>query len=295
MISTKSNYIRNKIALTALIVALGMTVIGSGFPTYVSADTSKQAAGASYIAAAMKGIKHSGVTFSLPKVMYDGNRLDITVRQEGGTMDPLNFPVLSVDGKEMMFSTSITTSEGSNTALISYSINGKQQLSDNFNMTLKLYAKNVKEPFIFNVPVKKLDSLVTLQPGTTKKSGDFSYTVDYFEMTPLMMKLKVNSQGKVPAVAKSKGLSSKMFYDIVDEKGNIKEVTVSDIDVKSKPGSNSKEDLSYASSFKAVPKIITIKPFTYTIDTKGEIMKDSSGRKWAKTYYKNLEMKITMK
>lgn len=106
--------------------------------------------------------------------------------------------------------------------MISYSINGKQQLPDHFNMTLKLHAKNVTEPFIFNVPVKKLDSLVTLQPGTTKKSGSFSYTVDYFEMTPLMMKLKVNNQGKVPAVAKSKGLSSKMFYDILDEKGNIK-------------------------------------------------------------------------
>ncbi|WP_106767416.1 DUF5643 domain-containing protein [Paenibacillus faecalis] len=163
-------------------------------------------------------------------------------------------------------------------------------------MTLKMNAKNVKEPFVFEVPVKKLGTLVKLQPGITKKSKDFSYTVDYFEMTPLMTKLTVNSKGKVPAAAKtkSKGKPSQMFYDIADEKGNVIQANLSDTEIKKKPGATNKVMLQYT-SFKAVPKTITIKPFTYTIDKKGEIVEESGSIRWAKTYYKDLEMKIKVK
>ncbi|WP_158702705.1 hypothetical protein [Paenibacillus faecalis] len=66
---------------------MGVTVIGSAYPTHVSADAYNQAVTASSTTSATKGIKHGKVTLSLPKVMYDGNRLDITVRQVGGTVD----------------------------------------------------------------------------------------------------------------------------------------------------------------------------------------------------------------
>lgn len=288
--------LRKKFAGAALAVTLVMAVTGSGFPSTVSAETSGQSASSNL------AITHEGVTLSISKVMFDGNRLDMAFRQEGGTVgkgiiiDIAQIPVLSVNGKRMLYLPYVTSMpEDERAALLSFNIpkDGKPQLADEFKMTIEVYTKSVKEPFTFTVPVKKLNSLATLQPGTTQKNGDFSYTVDYFQMTPLMMELKLHSSGKVPGAAKSKGRSSKMLYDIADEKGNLIQATVSDIDIKRPITANIKEDLFYAASFKAVPKTITIRPFTYTIDAKGDILKDS-GKKWIKTYYKDLEMKIAV-
>lgn len=314
MNSTKPNYMRKKIAVTALAVTLGMAVVGSGFPLYVSAETSGKAAVAVSISpasnpilknvvggdnASNQAITHDGVTLSLSEVIFDGNRLEVAVRQECETVGKEIIDLkqgldLSANGKPILYTPGLGTVPGDKGAvLIYFSRYDKPQLPDEFDMKLKLYAKNVKEPFTFTVPVKKAKSLVTLQPDTTLKSGNFSYTVDYFQLTPITMELKLHSTGKVPAVAKSKERSSKMLYEIADETGNVLGATVWASNLEQPSGSKSKEDLIFNGPFNAVPKTIIIRPFSYTLDAKGKILKDSK-KNWVKTYHKKLEMKITV-
>ncbi|MFD2876873.1 hypothetical protein ACFTAO_14180 [Paenibacillus rhizoplanae] len=64
---------------------------------------------------------------------------------------------------------------------------------------MKAYVNEVKEPFIFTAPVTKIAGLLSLTPGTTKKSGTFSYTVTSFKMTPLTMQLQLSYKGDFPA------------------------------------------------------------------------------------------------
>ncbi|AJS58651.1 DUF4179 domain-containing protein [Paenibacillus sp. IHBB 10380] len=314
MNSTKPNDMRKKIAVTALIVTLGMAVVGSGFPTYVSAETSGKATVANSTSPisnpilidadgedneSNQVITHGDVTLSLSNVIFDGNSLEVTVRKEGGTVGKEIIDLkkgldLSANGKPIVYTPNLKSIPGDKGGvLISFSRYDKPQLPDQFVMTLKLYSENVKEPFTFTVPVKKAKSLVTLQPGTTLKSGDFSYTVDYFQLTPITMMLKLHSTGKVPAAAKSKDRSSKMFYEIADETGNVLGASIWDSNLEQPSGSKSKEDLIFSGSFNAVPKTIIIRPFSYTLDAKGKILKDSQ-KNWAKTYHKKLEMKITV-
>ncbi|UHA73495.1 DUF5643 domain-containing protein [Paenibacillus sp. 481] len=290
----KSNHTRKKITLIAWAVMLGVAIVGNGFPSYASAETAMQAAVAAKPAIdSNKTVTQGGVTLNLTKVLYDGQLLKITIQPERGTVDSAKYPVLSVEGKQTIFNAGFTTTSENTTAWLNYSIHGK--LPDEFNMTLTLHANGVKEPFIFNIPMKKLGSLITLEPGITQKSGNFSYTVNHFEMTPLTTKLKLDSKGNVPTGATSKGSPSKMFYEIANEQGDLIQGNVSDLDIKKKPKSSHKEDLLYVDSFESVPKTITIKPYTYTIEPNGNILTEKNKfKRWVKTYYKDLEMKIVI-
>ncbi|WP_211269500.1 DUF5643 domain-containing protein [Paenibacillus glacialis] len=308
---------RKKFAVTALAVTLGMAAAGSGLPSYVSAETYGKAAVADTTSPVSNPIlidadgedneynqafTHGDVTLSLSKVIFDGNRLEVAVRKEGGTVGKKIIDLIDLkhgldlfaNGKPILYTPGLEAISGDKGAvLISFSRNDKPQLPDEFDMTLKLYAENVKEPFTFTVPVKKAKSLVILQPDTTLKSGGFSYTLDYFQLTPITMELKLHSTGKVPTAAKSNESFSKMLYEIADETGNVLGATIWNANLKQPPGSKSKEDLIFNGSFNAVPKTIIIRPFSYTFDAKGNILKDSK-KNWVKTYHKKLEMKITV-
>jgi hypothetical protein len=106
------------------------------------------------------------------------------------------------------------------------------------------------------------------------------------------MELKLYSTGKVPAVAKSRDRSSKILYEIADEKGIVLGATILDSNLEQPFGSKSKEHLIFNGPFNAVPKTIIIRPFSYTLDAKGKILKDSP-KNWVKTYHQQLEMKIS--
>ncbi|MBT2292924.1 DUF4179 domain-containing protein [Paenibacillus albidus] len=312
MYTISFNTMKKMIAVTAVTATLGMAVAGGGFAVPVSAaavtDNKDAKAGSVFAisdnttlkAVFQKGlastpkqaVTNDGVTLTLTDLIYDGNELVAGIRQEGGSVDKngsfldnsKNVDV-SANGKQMFYDTSVSTvPEDNNAALI--------QLTKGIiiKLTLKAYANGVKDPFIFNVQVKKIKSLLSLKPGTSKKNGKFSYTVTSFQMTPLTMSLQVSFKGEVPAAAKSKAKPGRMLYDLVDEKGNVFSPWSK---VFEKVKTSGTEEQNY-SSFSTVPKSITVKPFTYSTDAGGKMFKDSQG-KWAKTYYKDLEMKIAVK
>lgn len=318
MYTNSLNTMKKAIIATAVTAVLGGTVIGGGFtvPVAAAADVNKATkAGSAFAvsdstvlkamvqkglaAAPNQTVTQEGVTLTLTDLIYDNNELVAGIRQEGGTvgkngsfMDQTRNVDVLINGKKLLFDTSIIPNlEDTDTALIWLTKGAmKQQIPDKFDLTLKAYANGVKEPFIFKVQVNKLGTLLSLKPGVTKKNNKFNYTVNSFEMTALTMSLQVTFKGEVPAAAKSKVNPERMLYDLVDEKGNV-------ISPWGKPFEKVKtsgtEEQNY-SAFPAVPKSISVKPFTYSKDASGKMFKDKQGQ-WAKTYYKDLETKITVK
>lgn len=318
MYTISLNTMKKAIIATAVTAVLGGTVVGGGFtvPVAAAVDVNKDAKAGSVFAvsdstvlkalvqkglaaAPNQAVTQEGVTLTLTDLIYDSNELVAGIRQEGGTADKNGSFIdrtrtvdVLVNGKKLLFDTSIIpNSEDKDTALIWLTKGAmKQQIPDKFDLTLKAYANGVKEPFIFKVQVNKLRTLLSLKPGVSKKNSKFSYTVTSLEMTPLTMSLQVSFKGEVPAAAKSKVNPERMLYDLVDEKGNV-------ISPWGKPFEKVKtsgtEEQSYG-AFPAVPKSISVKPFTYSKDASGKMFKDKQGQ-WAKTYYKDLETKITVK
>lgn len=318
MYTISLNAMKKAMIATAVTAVLGGTVVGGGFtvPVAAAADVNKDTKAGSVFAisdsttlkailqkglaaAPNQAMTQEGVTLTLTDLTYDSNQFVAGIRQEGGTVDKngsfmdqtRNVGVL-INGKKLLYDTSVITNpEDTDTALIYLSKGAmKQQIPDKFDLTLKAYANGVKEPFIFKVQVNKLKTLLNLKPGVSKKNSKFSYTVTSFQMTPLTMSLQVSFKGEVPGAAKSKVNPERMLYDLVDEKGNV-------ISPWGKPfekvQTSGTEEQNY-SAFPAVPKSISIKPFTYAKDASGKMFKDKQGQ-WAKTYYKDLETKITVK
>ncbi|MEK4849172.1 DUF5643 domain-containing protein [Paenibacillus sp. FSL H7-0756] len=318
MYTISLNTMKKAIIATAVTAVLGGTVVGGGFTVAVAAaaDVNKDTKAGSVFAisdnatlkaivqkklaaAPNQAVTQEGVTLTLTDLIYDSNELVAGIRQEGGTvdkygsfMDPSRTVDVLVNGKKLLYDTSISTnSEDTDTALIRLTKGAmKQQIPDKFDLTLKAYANGVKEPFIFKVQVNKLGTLLTVKPGVSKKNSTFSYTVTSFQMTPLTMSLQVSFKGEVPAAAKSKGNPERMLYDLVDEKGNVSSPWGKPFEKVKTSGT---EEQNYG-AFPAVPKTISVKPFTYAKDASGKMFKDKQGQ-WAKTYYKDLETKITVK
>ncbi|MBP2110309.1 DUF5643 domain-containing protein [Paenibacillus silagei] len=319
MYSISLNTMKKAMIATAVTAVLGGTVVGGGFtvPVAAAVNVNKDAKAGSVFAVSdstvlkalvQKGlaaapnqtVTQEGVTLTLTDLIYDNNELVAGIRQEGGTvgkngsfMDQTRNVDVLINGKKLLFDTSIIPNlEDTDTALIYLSKGAmKQQIPDKFDLTLKAYANGVKEPFIFKVQVNKLGTLLSLKPGVSKKNNKFNYTVNSFEMTALTMSLQVTFKGEVPAAAKSKvNNPERMLYDLVDEKGNVVSPWGKPFEKVKTSGT---EEQNY-SAFPAVPKSISVKPFTYSKDASGKMFKDKQGQ-WAKTYYKDLETKITVK
>lgn len=306
---TRSKTLKKMIAVTTLSATLGIAMMGGEYAPPVNAaaasivtdvgsvfkisdsPTLKDVLQQGLSSAPNQSVTHEGVTLILTDLIYDGNQLVMGIRQEGGTvkkdkniLDTGKLDI-SANGKKMYYNTSVSSlSEDPDAALIRLSKGAvKQQIPDEFELTLKAYVREVEEPFIFTIPVKKVASLISITPGTTKKSGKFSYTVTSFQMTPLTMQLQISYKGEFPAAVKK---HHKLLYDLVDEKGKVFSPNGSD----NQPSKTGKDEQNYG-SFVTVPQSITIKPFVYKLDAKGQLFKDTTG-KWAKSYFKDLELKI---
>ncbi|MFD2408760.1 DUF4179 domain-containing protein [Paenibacillus rhizoplanae] len=305
----KSRTLVKIMAITALSATLGFTMIGGELARPVHAASASNAANVSSVfkisdSPTLKGVlqtglsstlnqavTNDGVTLTLTDLIYDGNELVMGIRQEGSTvktdktfldLDKLN---ISANGKKMYYNTSVSSMPSDPNAVLIGLTKGaiKQQIPDSFELTVKAYVNEVKEPFIFTAPVTKIAGLLSLTPGTTKKSGTFSYTVTSFKMTPLTMQLQLSYKGDFPAPVQKPG---RLLYDLADEKGNVF-LGVNNGGFPAKPG---KEELGYR-SFVTVPQSITVKPYVYKLNAKGQLFRDNTG-KLAKHYFKDLEMRI---
>ncbi|CAH1191111.1 DUF4179 domain-containing protein [Paenibacillus sp. JJ-223] len=271
-----------------------------------------------------------GVTLNIKEVMYDGTRLVLAIERQGieddtmispylpeGAKDENLNPIPTVPLKEQKkgylsipdieiqgnskFLGSFTDAAGKtedgqilrNMALYEVSKGlTEKNLPETFDMKVKLNVSGIEEPFEFVVPVKNMaKGAVILHPNQSQKSGDFSYTVQQIELTPVTTRLVLDSVGQVPETPEQTGDLSptKMYYDIVDQDGNqIQQNMVGYFN--SHPGTEYHEDETYQ-PFKQTPTSITIKPYTLTAKKDWTIVSDSAGKP-VKTYHKDLEMTI---
>lgn len=189
-------------------------------------------------------VTRDGVTLSVKEVMYDGTRLAFMIERQGVDDDNIMSPYLpegatNVSGsalknvpveqqkKGYLFMPEVMVQGqksvyGSFTDAVGKTEDGKlirnmamyevskglseKNLTDEFNMTVKVDVSGIKEAFEFQVPVKNLSKgNIVLHPNKTKTSGTFSYTVKQIELTPVTTRLILDSQGKVPVTPDQSG------------------------------------------------------------------------------------------
>ncbi|PAD78900.1 Tat pathway signal protein [Paenibacillus campinasensis] len=266
-------------------------------------------------------VTQDGVTLKLSDLLYDGTRLSFVLDREGvdleGTVAPLSerekpedeMPkgyiksagtTILIDGKEFKFSEggASTGSFGDyplrdNAFRAEWQLNDKAAWGNEFELTIRVEVTGVDEAFEFKVPVKIENDAVLLKPNATQSYDGFSYTVKQISLTPVTTQLVIDSTGMVPRSAEQTGdlIASMMYYDIVDEEGNL--LTHDKFGYfNSEPKTEYHVDQLY-SPVKGTPKQLTIKPFTLTVNKKDWSVvgqgKDSYGDK---TYIKELEMTI---
>ncbi|MCP3792929.1 DUF4179 domain-containing protein [Paenibacillus sp. CH40] len=275
-------------------------------------------------------VSRDGVTLNIKEVMFDGTRLVFMIERqgvederimspylpeeavsvEGNTLEKvpvekqkkgyLFTPKVFIEGQKMVYG-SFTDAVGKkedgklidNMAMFEITKGlSEKNLSDEFEITVKVNVSGFHEPFEFQVPVKNLSkNKILLKPDKTQGSGTFSYTVKQIELTTVTTRLIVDSKGKVPSTAEQSGdlSATKMYYDIVDQDGNQLEQHMLGLFHRS-PDSEYHEDEAY-SPFTKTPTSITIKPYTMTVKKDWSVIEDQEGN-WAKTYHKDLEMTI---
>lgn len=271
-------------------------------------------------------VTHDGVTLKLSDLLYDGTRLSFVLDREGvdleGTASTyvpssevgpdanewlkskvvpeekqekgyIKRPTLLINGKEADYSKGMFGDYPPRENAYSVDITKGANWGDEFELTILAEVTRIAEPFEFKVPVKIEDNAILLQPNATKTYEDFSYTVKQLKLTPVTTQLVIDSTGKVPSSAEQTGdyIASMMYYDIVDDQGNLLDQNVFEY-FHSEPKTEYHVDELY-SPFNGTSKSITIKPFTLTVNKNDwSVVGEGKGSHGDKTYIKELEMTI---
>ncbi|MCY9544779.1 DUF4179 domain-containing protein [Paenibacillus alvei] len=310
----KLSLIKKSIIVTSTAVLLGIGTIGSSIPATaaprIDGFNEKAAIEQGYLYKPNLSVKHDGITLTLTDVRYDGSTLSFALRPEGANLD---FPFTSdpekekikgyikpdcevlADGKPIAFSSS--DANGANKSL-QYFAKGVK-LPDEFELSIKAEVTKVKEAFDFKVPVKLKSKPLVVKPDASKTSGKFSYTVKQLVLSPFSTRLILDSQGPVPASAEQSGKyhASPVYYELLDNNGN--EIAPEMIGFfNKKPETKYHIDkFYYPMDDKATS--ITIKPYTYTINSKNWAILEEKGSNGKmtnkKTYLKDLELTIPIK
>ncbi|WP_152396000.1 DUF4179 domain-containing protein [Paenibacillus guangzhouensis] len=321
----KSNVMKKTAIAVSAAAVLGAGIIGTGYVSPVMAATLKQipvigslfsGTNEERLQTAMEqgiasipnlSVTHDGVTLRVTELLYDGTRLALQMERtgidmasvmmpyqgDGGKKGYMKQPTLLADGKEIKFSKGAfgEVPQKDNTILVDLSEG--LSLPDQFELTVQTEVTQVKEPFVFKIPVKIDNQTLALEPNATQSSGEFSYTVKQLELTPLSTRLVLDSTGAVPAAPEQSGQysPSMMYYDIVDDQGNV--LNQNQVDFFHRlPDTAYHIDQLY-SGLRATQKSITIKPYTFTVKTSDwSIVGESNGKLGDKTYIKDLELTI---
>ncbi|MEC0088900.1 DUF4179 domain-containing protein [Paenibacillus macquariensis] len=327
MSKTKSNFVRKTLVTVSAAAVLGVGVIGTGFVSPAMADTLKQIP---VIGSVFSGISderlqtaidqgiatspnlsvtHDGVTLKVTDLLYDGTVLKFEVEREGVEL-PSTFgshqdrdkgevkgyiqtPTLLVNGKEIKYTSGGFGDIPYKENTIKAEIRDGMSLPDQFELTIQAKVTQIEEPFEFKIPVKIENNMLVLKPNATETDGKFSYTVKQLEITPASTRLILDSTGDVPKTPEQTGdySATMVYYDIVDDQGN-------EINQDRVGFFNSKPETEYHvnelyQAFAATPKSITIKPYTFTVNTSDwKIVGASNGIAGDKTYLDDLELTI---
>lgn len=246
-----------------------------------------------------------GVTLIVPELMYDGARFIMVLKAEGGE-NPLyasksyllNGQPLQVDKLAMMAS-SVPVEKGkedNKMCMIEFTNasdpkTGEPILPNEFELTIN--AKFEAAEMTLVIPVKNISKRdINIQPNAKKNTQKFSCEVMNLRMTDATTMLQIHSKGEIPSSSTkrpNKYHQSKMYYEIVDDKGN--ELVQFRLGTYAKkPDKEYNEKIMYAPSVSGT-KFITVKPFTLFVDKNGLPLEDKK-RNMIKDYHKALEMKI---
>jgi len=311
----KFGLIKKTIIVTFTAALLGIGAISSNLPAAaaprIDGFNEKSAIEQGYLYKPNLSVKHEGITLTLTDVRYDGTTLSFALRPEGANLD---FPVamfskdeqikgyikkdweVLADGKPITHSSSEYS--GMNESL-QYFARGVK-LPNEFELSIKAEVTKVKEAYDFKVPVKlKSKPLVVKPNNASKTSGKFSYTVKQIILSPFSTRLILDSEGSPPASAEQSGKyhASPVYYELFDNNGNEILPEMIGFFHKMPEPKYHVDKFYYPTDNKATS--ITIKPYTYTINSKNWAVLEEKGsnrkKTYKKTYLKDLELTIPIK
>ncbi|WP_232276197.1 DUF5643 domain-containing protein [Paenibacillus sp. 481] len=310
-----------KTILAASIAAvLGASVISPASVSTALATSANQGSAAESILSAT----HDGITLKVSDLTYNGTRLSFLLIRDGidlpTTASPYIDGAIKADDNEWVRERKVPEKDRikgyiTNPTLL---VNGKKidgmgsygdypvkkhafrvdltnvsNLPDDFELTIQTKVTKVKETFELKIPVKATQKPLILKPNASKSDGEFSYTVKELHVSPVSTRLILDSNGPVPRSSEQTGeyIASKVYYELVDDKGNALEQEIFGYFHK-EPGTKDSVNELYKSA-NGTSKSITIKPFTLTVNPKDWSVK-GQGKKSVgdKTYLKDLEVTI---
>lgn len=318
-----------KTAIAISVAALlGTGALGSNLPAAAAPQldgiNEKTAIEQGYLYKPNLSVKHDGITLKLEEVKFDGSTLSILVKREGANLDGTVSPYLSMDAlkenpnNEFVKQNAVPEKDqkkgyiklkpevlvdGEPIKLNSASFSGTKnefyyvakgvKAPEKFELTITAEVTKVSEPFELKVPIELKSKPLVIKPEASKTSGKFSYTVKQLELTPFSTRLILDSQGPIPASAEQTGKyhASMVYYEIVDDKGKVVEPERIEFYNK-KPETKYHVDKFY-SPINDKAASITIKPYTYTVNSKDwSKLGEKKGSEGTKTYLKDLQVTI---
>lgn len=328
MSKSKSNFVRKTVVAASAAAVIGVGVIGTGFVSPAMADALKQipvigsvfwgisderlqtAIDQGIATSPNLSVTHDGVTLKVTDLLYDGTVLKFEVEREGVELPSafgshqdqdkgkvkgyIQTPTLLANGKEIKYTSGGFGDIPYKENTIKAEISNGFSLPDEFELTIQAKVTQIEEPFEFKIPVKIDNNMLVLKPNATETDGKFSYTVKQLEITPATTRLILDSTGDVPTTPEQSSgdySPTMVYYDIVDDQGN--EINQDRVGFfNSKPKTEYHVNELYR-AFAATPKSITIKPYTFTVNTSDwSIVGAVKGITGDKTYLKDLELTI---
>lgn len=234
-------------------------------------------------------------TLNVSEVVYDGTRVSIAIERphkedEKETLsDRISNYELFINGEPIdSFAPSESNSISrflkpgidNDSAIIEFSDlsnQGGSPFPEQFNLTLSAMITGIEDPLKIDIPIKKVENYVTLQPNVSRDYNNIRFTVKKLELTPIT----TNITTQIVLTDNSKftlsPLAMDISVDIFDGQGN-KLQSISGNGWNDPNGSDQIMDYRFH-PFESIPKTITLKPYIYLFDEKekGAFQYDENG------------------
>ncbi|WP_019637302.1 DUF4179 domain-containing protein [Paenibacillus fonticola] len=267
-------------------------------------------------------VTHEGVTLHVPQVIFDGLRLSLAVQREGD-----HFPSAILDSEVVgegenakvihqrgeikdfkMFINGKPTHEYKGNQRIglsglptedphsaifqmtAHSGPGESAyfLPDHFTLTAQFWLEGTKEPFVFELPVRKQTKATSFSPKETRSWNNVAVTLDEIQFTPLTTKVTLNLEPEDG----SREVYQNLIFELWDGQGNPVNI-VGGMGTFGEAG-ESRSELLF-DRFKEAPSTVTLKAFVPQMADPsaktGQFKLDQNGEP-VKHYLKELEMSV---
>lgn len=224
-------------------------------------------------------VSNDDFTLNISEVVYDGTRVSIGIERlqtEGefstGTLsDSISNYELFINGEPInSFAPSESNSinrfihpgKDNDSAIIEFSDlsnQGGSPFPKQFNLTLSAMITGIEDPLKIDIPIKKVEDYVTLQPNVSREYGNIHFTVEQIKLTPITtgittrIVLTDNSTFTLPLLT--------MGIDVFDDQGRKLKLNNGN-GWHATNGSKMINDFRFH-PFESVPKKITLKPYVY--------------------------------